>query len=157
MLIHSRGCFSTYPSISRRAGERRRIESIFLWESKQDFLLAQKCWRNKEFFWCGKLSWSSCLRSSCATIFSLLDGDMFMHIEVWGNFVFASFCLKDLWDGIKRCECDMVSVNRESWNIQMQLASLDILTRKQSKRRKPNCIIFQSARRRWCRMSECFD
>lgn len=33
-----------------------------------------------------------CLRSSCATIFSCsLDGDMFMHIEVWGNLFLCPF------------------------------------------------------------------
>lgn len=79
MLIHSRGCFSSYPSHLSPWNRRRRIESISVGIKTGFFHVPKYCWR-KEFFCAENIL---CRRSSCATAF--FSGDMFMHIEVLGN------------------------------------------------------------------------
>lgn len=84
----------TYILASLTVRKTRRTESIFLWESKQDFFLAHKCWR-KEFFCAEKLSGSDIFRSSCATIFF-----SWWHVyEYWGVKEF-SVLLSQSWNNL---------------------------------------------------------
>lgn len=103
-----------------RGEKKKASKNAFLWESKQDSCQGEECWRNEEFFWCGKHSrerYGFLLEDQAARQFfrfaiaSLLDGDMFMHTEVWGNFS-GPFVSRMQWQmmGDKRCEWILKSV-----------------------------------------------